>query len=233
MTENNSLSLPEEIMLLALHDDKGTTGSQSMYPYAIGGAVLAELLMRKRILLDSSKKKAVRLIHAKPLGDPLLDDCLTRVQDSGKQLAAQTWVAKFAGTKDLKHRLAMQLCDRGILKADKDKVMLLFTRKIYPEVDPRPEREMISRLRQAIFGAADHLGPRTVVLVSLAHGSGLLPMVFDKKDLKDRKDRIDRIIKGDALGTATKEAIEAVQAAIFVSCILPTVTTTVITTATR
>jgi len=71
-----------------------------------------------------------------------------------------------------------------------------------------------------------------VVLVSLAHSAGLLPMAFEKKDLKARKARIERILAGDALAAATQEAIEAVQAAIFVAVILPAITTTVITTTT-
>ena len=229
MTENSSLSLPEEIMLLALHDEKGTTGLESLYQYAIGGAVLAELLMRQRIRLDSSKKKAVYLANAKPLGDPLLDDCLALVQKAKKPAAAQTWVSKFAGTKNLKHRLAMRLCDRGIISADEDKILLLFTRRIYPEIDPQPEREIVERLRRAIFSDTDRLDPRTAVLVALAQSAGLLATAFDKKELKGRKDRIERIIEGDALGTATKEAIEAVQAAMFVACIMPVITTATIT----
>jgi len=229
MTHLNPLSLPEEIMLLALHDEEGTIEMGSMYAYAIGGAVLAELLMRDRVHLDSSKKRSVHLVNAKPLGDPLLDDCLTKIQESRKQAAAQTWVAKFANLKDLKHRLAMRLCDRGILQADEDKILLLFSRRIYPEVDPKPEKEMAERLRQAIFTEDDHLDTRTVVLVSLAHSAGLLKMVFDKKDLKGRTERIERIINGDATGQATKQAIEAVQAAIFVTCIMPAITTASVT----
>jgi len=227
------LSLPEEIMLLALHDEEGTIEMGSMYQYAVGGAVLAELLMRNRILLDSSKKKLVRLVLAKPLGEPLLDDCLNQIQDSKKQRPAQTWVTNFANTKDLKHKLAMQLCDRGILRADEDKVLLLFTRKIYPEIDPQPEGEVVERLRQAVLTETEHLEPRTVVLVSLADSSGLLKTVFDKRVLKDRAERIKRIANGDAMGKATKEAIEAVQAALFVACIMPVVMTTVVTTTTR
>lgn len=232
MTQNSDLSLPEELMLLALHDEDGTIKMGTYYLYAVGGAVLAELLMRQRLRLDSSKKKTIHLVNGKSLGDPLLDDCLAIVRDSKKELAAQTWITKFAGLKDLKHRLATQLCDRGILKADEDKVLLLFSRRIYPEINPKPEKETIERLRQAIFGEANNLDPRTVVLVSLANSAGLLPMAFDKEDLKARKARIERILEGDALAEATQEAIEAVQAAIFVAVIMPAITTTIITTST-
>lgn len=224
MTQDDSLSLPEEVMLLALHDEKGTTGMESMYQYAIGGAALAELLMRKRIRLDTSKKKQVHLVSAKPIGDPFLDACLSKLSNAKKPAAAQTWVSRFAGVKNLKHLLAEGLCDRGILRANKDKVMLIFSRRIYPEIDPQPEKALVERLRQAIFTENNHLDPRTVVLVALADSAGLLKNVFDKKDLKARKERIARIVEGDAMAEATKEAIEAIQAAIMVAVIVPTIT---------
>jgi len=41
----------------------------------------------------------------------------------------------FAELKNLKHRIATQLCKRGILQAAEDKVFLFFTRKIYPEIN--------------------------------------------------------------------------------------------------
>ena len=49
MRKSNLLYLYEEIMLLALRDREGTIFSGTMYNFAIGGAVLAELLMAKRI----------------------------------------------------------------------------------------------------------------------------------------------------------------------------------------
>lgn len=225
MSKTESLSLPEEIMLLALHDEAGTIEAGAMYQYALGGAVLAELLMRDCIRLDTSKKKLVHLVNAKPLGDPLLDQSLIRLRDASKSAAAQTWVSRFAGVNNLKHRLAEQLVDRGILRADEDKVMMLFSRRIYPEIDPKPERRLVERLRQAIFTESDNLEPRIVVLVALADSAGLLKNAFDKKDLNGRKDRIARIVKGDAMAEATKEAIEAVQAAVMIACIMPTIIT--------
>lgn len=228
MTRDRFLSLPEEIMLLALHDEKGTTGLESMYQYAIGGAVLAELVMRGRVRLDTSKKKLVHLVNAKPLGDPLLDDCLTKMSVARKSAGAQTWVSRFAGVKNLKHHLAERLCDHGILRADREKIMLLFSRRIYPEIDPAPERNLIERLRQAIFSEGGNVDPRTVVLVALADSASLLNKIFDKKELKGRKDRIARIVEGEAMAEATKEAIEAVQAAVMVAVIVPTITSSAV-----
>ena len=225
MRNRDSLSLPEEILLLALRDEEGTIQMESMYGYAVGGAVLAELVMEKRVAIDSGKKKLVSVVDAKPTGRPFLDDCLTQIGESKRRRDAQAWVSRFAQTKQLKHRLAQQLCDKGILRADEDKVLLLFTRRIYPEVDPGPERELIERMDHAIFSEDDRLDPRTTVIVSLANSAGLLTAAFDKKRLKARKRRLEQIANGDVTVSATKGAIEAMQTAVMVALIMPMIAT--------
>jgi hypothetical protein len=213
-------------MLLALRDEEGTIASGTMYQYAIGAAILSELLLNQRIALDESKKKKlVNLISSTPLGNPLIDQCLEKIGNAKRRAPLQTWVSRFAGVKNLKHRVAQQLCDRGILRASEDKILLLFTRKIYPEINPEPERRLIERLRQAIFTDSRDIDPRTVVLVSLADSTGLLKEAFDKKKLKSRKARIKEISNGEITGKAAKEAIEAIQAAVMVACIMPAVMT--------
>ncbi len=220
----NALFLHEEILLLALRDEEGTIASGgTMYQYAIGAAILAELLLSKRIEVEQSgKRKLVNLINQSPLGEPLIDECLEKVISAKRRAVLQTWVSRFAGVKNLKHRVARQLCRRGILRADEDKVLLIFTRKIYPEVNPGPERELIERLRYAIFTDAGDIDPRTVVLLSLANSTGLLKVVFDKKKLKSRKARIKQIVNGEITGKAATEAIQAMQAAFMVACIMQT-----------
>ncbi|TKJ38725.1 MAG: hypothetical protein CEE38_03200 [Planctomycetes bacterium B3_Pla] len=226
----NTLFLHEEILLLALRDEEGTIASAgTMYQYAIGAALLAELLLSKRIEVEQSgKRKLVNLVSPTPLGEPLIDQCLEKLSSAKRRAALQTWVSRFAGVKSLKHRVAQELCRRGILRADEDKVLLIFTRKIYPEVNPEPERKLIERLRQAIFTDTAELEPRTVVLVSLAKSAGLLKVVFDKKSLKSRKARIEQIVNGEITGKAAQEAIQAMQAAVMVACIMPAMMTATI-----
>ncbi len=226
MTNQTSLFLHEEVMLLALRDEEGTIASGTMFQYAIGAAILAELLLNQRIALDESrKKKLVNLISSTPLGEPLIDQCLEKIGNAKRRASLQMWVSRFASIKNLKHLAAQQLCDRGILRATEDKILLLFTRKIYPELNPVPEKKLIERLRQAIFTDRRDIDPQTVVLVSLADSTGLLKEAFDKKELKGRKARIKEISNGEITGKAAKEAIQAMQAAVMVCCIMPAVMT--------
>lgn len=228
MPKNDALYLHEEIMLLALHDAKGTIASEN-YPYAIGGAIMAELLLSGRLRIDEEgKKKFIGLRSDRSLGNPIVDECLAKVVAAGRRATVQTWVSRFAQLRDLKHRVARGLCDRGILKADEGKVLLIFTRKIYPEINPAPERALIQRLKKAIFTETKGLDPHTVVLVSLANGADLLRLVFARKELKARKDRIEKLVNGEITGKAAKEAIEAMQAAVMVAVIMPAILTSVI-----
>ena len=221
------LFLHEEIMLLALRDEQGTVVGGTHYSFALGGAILAELLLQERVKVDDSRrKKLLTMKSAKPIGEPLLDECLEKVRSAKRRASLQTWVGRFAGIKQLRHRVALALCERGILRADEDTVLLIFKRKVYPEVDPKPERELIERLRQAVFTYTNELDSHTVVLAALANGSGILKVVFDKKKLKARKKRLEQLTKGNVAGKATKEAIEAMQAAVVAAMVATTVATT-------
>lgn len=226
MTQD-SLYLYEEVMLLALRDREGTIAAGTMYHYAIGGAILAELLLSSRVEIEKAgKKKFLKLTDPTLLGDPLIDECLEKVRNAKRRAVLQTWVSRFAGVRQMKHRVARQLCSRGILRMEEEDVLLIFKRKVYPEINPAPEREIIRRLENAIFTENADIDAKTVVLVSLAKSAELLKVVFDKKRLKSRKARIEQIANGEVTGKAAKEAIQAMQAAVMVAVIMPMMMTT-------
>ncbi|MFC2118045.1 GPP34 family phosphoprotein [Bacteroidota bacterium] len=221
--DKRNLFLHEEIMLLALNDKKGTIHSSLNYQMITAGAIMAELLLNGRIELEKSgKKNYIRLKSMKATGDPVMDDCLEKVKKAKRRAQVSTWITRFSGVKRMKTRIAQELCKKGILASDEDKVLLIFKRKIYPEVNHLPEKQLIDRLRNAIFTDEDILDPKTVLLVSIASKTNLLKVIFDRKELKLRKKRIEKIVSGDVIGKATKEAIEAIQAAIMVAVVIPT-----------
>lgn len=221
MSNTSQLYLYEEVLLLALQDKKGTVVSGSWYTYAVAGAILAELILGDRIRAEGKKDDLI-LRSREPFGDELLDECLGHIAARTKAQPARAWISKIASWKELKHRAAEKLCQRGILRSDTDKFLLFFERRVYPEVNPGPEKAIIERLRDVIFGSTGSTDPRTVVLLSLALRTKVLAAVFDRKDLKRRKERIEAVVKGDTVGAAAKEVVEGVQTAIFVSTIAPT-----------
>jgi hypothetical protein len=195
-----------------------------MYRPALGAALMAELLVDKRVEIEEGKKKLVRLVDGSSMSDPVLDEALEKIRTAKRRASLKTWVQRFSNISKLNHKVAAGLCRKGVLREDEDQVLVFFRRRIYPEVDSRPERRVIERLRRAIFGDSRQLEPRTVILLSLAKSADLLSIPFEKRQLKERKERIKKIVEGELLGKAAKEAIEAAQAAIVVAAIIPAVT---------
>ena len=124
-----------------------------------------------------------------------------------------TWLGRVAGLKDLKHRIAEQLALKGVLQVETHKVMLIFSKRIYPELNPAPELEIMLRVEHAVFSDENHLDARTAILVSLAYVSGVLDPVFGKQRVAARKERLDKIAEDWPPAEAARAAIDATRAA--------------------
>lgn len=220
----NALHLYEEILLLALRDKEGTMFFGTHYKFAMAGAIVAELLLDEKIRLEGKrKKKYIEAAPGKQLSDSILNDCLDKIRKARRRATVETWIRRFSQMAGLKNRAAKQLCRKGILKLEESRVLFFFRQKKFPEINPKPEQELIHRLHRAIFFDEKEIGPRTVVLISIADTTGLLKVNFDKKELKSRKERIKKITDGEIVGQAARKAIEAMQAAIMVSTMVPVV----------
>ena len=211
-----TIYLHEEFMLLALREETGTIETSVPIEFPLAAAVLSELLLQKRIELDQAKKRKqlVNFINSTPLGDPVLDEALEKIRKAKRRASLKTWVGRIAHLKKLKHRSALQLCKRGILRADEDKVLLIFKRGIYPELDPRPEQRLVERLRKVIFSNIEDIKPRDAIIIALTHHAHLLRKKFDKKDLKTRKKRIKQIAESSPAAKAAKELMDAINVAV-------------------
>ncbi len=220
------LALHEEFMLLALREETGTFSASVQLECPLAAAVLSELLLQKRIELDNSKKKnkLVNVIDSSDMSDPILNEALQKISNAKRRGSLKSWVMKTAQIKKLKHRVAQQLCQKDILYADKDKILLIFDRKIYPELDPKPEQELTKRLHEAIFSDNQELEHRDVILIALASRAKLLRKKFDKHELKSRKKRIKMISEGVLTAKAAQEVMDAMNAAIMIAVIIPTIT---------
>jgi Golgi phosphoprotein 3 len=218
-----ALKLHEEVLLLSVQA-RGRM-EPVLYRYPIAAALIAELSLEGRIQFDETGKKPfIELVDPAPHEDPVMNECIVRLRDAKRRAQISTWLTRFAGMKNLVPNVAKRLCRMGILRTAEEKVLLLFTRKLYPEVDPKPERELIERLRAAIFKDGTSVDSRTAVLVALANSAELLPRIFDKKDLKRRKARIEALASGDLLGEATKQAIAAIRMVMMTAAIVPIIT---------
>ena len=212
-SKSEQLALHEELVLLCLHDRKGTIISATSR-FGVAGALVAELLLQELISVDMSRRrKLIDANNSRWLNEPILNECLQKIRTAKRRARLSTWVSRFADLSKLEHRIAEQLCRRGILRADEGKLLLIFKQNIYPEIDPGPERAVIERLREAIFTDTNNISPRTAILASLANASALLHPIFGRKELKPRKRRLKQLATGQLVGQGAEDAVNAAQAA--------------------
>jgi golgi phosphoprotein 3 len=205
MNANRPLHLFEQVFLLSLRTE-GTSTSGFAH-IAIAGAVLAEWLIEGRISVDDSRKQLVTLKAGRHRSDPVFDECLELFNAAKKTARLRTWIARLSRISKLRHKAAMQLCARGILRADEDNVLWLFTRKIYPEINPKPKKAMIESMRSVIVSETAKPDERLAVLISLAQGAGLLAPIFGKAEMRRHKKRIAALIASNSVGKATQQLI--------------------------
>ncbi len=218
-TPDQRLWLHEEVLLVGLHDEKGSFQTSTTLGLAMGGAILAELYLLGRLGFEGDDKKAVaRIDDDTPTNAPILDDALTLVRDARKPPRLTDLVTRFGRISKLRRRAADGLVELGVLRREEGKVLLIFPVTRYPEADPDFEAEINRRLADAIFTDEPVEDPRTITLTALLSAAGMLPLVFDRKELKSRRARIEAVAAGDVAGAAVQAAVQAMQAAVIAAC---------------
>ncbi len=212
MPELDDLHLYEQLLLLALHDEKGTMQGGS-FEVGAGGAVLCELLLGGWAVLEEAgrrRKRVVKVTDTALPGDPILEEVLRRISGAKRHDGLATWVTRIAGTKRLRHRIAERLRHRGILSKREGRVLVIFSRDLYPTANPAPERELVERVRAAVLGD-EEVAAHTAIIVALANQLGLLRPLFTRPELKAHKARIKQLAALEGVEAAAREAIETVK----------------------
>lgn len=216
------LSLGEAILLLSLHDEKGTRRG-SYVEYALAGAALADLALRGQLAAAEDKDGVMVLVDPTPTGNRFIDRALEAIKAKVKdgRARAKALVEAVASTKKLREPLLERLIADGILHRE-EKSFLFFRWDVHPEADPTAERALKDHLETVMFGSGE-VAPEDAVLIALAEKTSLLRINFDKDMLREHKGRIETIAKGDNLATtATRATIDAVNTAVMVAVVLPT-----------
>ncbi len=215
----DQLRLHHELLLLALCDNKGTVAFSSMLGYGLGGALLTELLLAKRIEIvhegpDGKKKKQfVELRDQSPIGEPSLDLAISRLTNAKRRRSPASAVSRIAQTPKLRHTVAQELCRAGVLRETEQQILLLFRRRVYPTVDGRPEQALIRRIK-AVLDGGKKPDERTAALIGIANLAGALSAIYTRTELRAHKTRLKNIVESSAGSQAAAQSIAAAHAAI-------------------
>jgi len=206
------VSMPEALLLFALHDDKGTVQASAFLAldHALRGAVLCEL--RARGYLQTKASGHVRLHPHAPAPPPeaVLAAALAAVE--GLELPAEvdaTLDAVQRALPELRDDLTRSLAERGILTESHVERMGLPGDVVHPMADSVLEARARTRVREAL-AAGDAVQPRWGSLLALsvfAHlESDLFPAHLDLA-----AERAAWVAERDCIVRAVRSAVELVE----------------------
>ena len=215
MSESN-LSIAEEIMLLLLHDDDGSFVRLPEWSrrYALSGAVLMELAENRKIDTDLNR---LFVIRDESIGSPVADSVLKEIAKEEEEKDIRYWVERIAERADEIRQEALDgLIQRGIIERSDERFLWVFRSRRYPVIDGTAEKETKLRLFEVLFSDAIP-SPRDVVLLCLAHASGILNEMLPRKQLNAVQDRIETVRKLDLIGQTVATAIWDIEISIAMS----------------
>lgn len=208
------LTLTEELFLLSLREKKSTVGLpySTAMPYALGGAMLAELVFSGQIQID--KDKRVWLINdAQPLEDKRLTELLDMIRESAKPRKITHWIITIAGKgKKLEKKLLGELIAQGILKEEEKKILWVIPYTEYSQQDASAKYLRKQHLRDIVL-AGKAVDQQSVALLSLLKAIDLLNHLFTPDEIKAAGNRVDEIIKDESIGKAVIETVDSISSA--------------------
>jgi hypothetical protein len=209
---HQGLFLHECMLLLALHDEQGVSGMTVPTGTALGGAVIGELLLRERVAAEKTRFSTVLVVRSRQqTGEQVIDEALERIGSAKRRASVAAWVSRIGNARGLVHTVARRLCTKGVLRADERQVLLLFRRRAYPQVDPRPERALIDRLRAAALAESSADVP-AVVMLAIARHTRLLDGVLSRPERRQSKKRIEARIAAAPVAKLVDDGVrQAVQ----------------------
>lgn len=219
------LSLAEELMLLALRDDKGSVlfSASTALPYGLSGAVLLDLLFQEKITIKENKVKSTT---SKLPDEEILKETLTLIRNSTKERKLQYWVQHIhSKIKKLDKRVTNGLVEKGILKHEEAKVLWVFSVDRYPTLDAVPELEIRRKIKNVVLNRHEP-AEREIALISLVKACELVNEVFEKGERKQAKKRIKEIIEDEAVGKAVSQVVQEITTAVMTVIIASTAATT-------
>ena len=211
--------IAEDLLLLLTDDDTGKlAGSGTQVDLALGGALLVELALLKRVDVAGPDEPVGegRLVvrDAGRTGDGLLDEALATV--SGKAGKAPQSVVAALG-KGTRGRLYERLAEGGLLRADEGRVLGIFRSPRWPTKDAGHEAAvrvaLVTALRQGM--ATDS---RIGALVALLHALNAVHKAVDPEAVgltrRELNASAGRIAQGDWAAAAVRSAVDSLIAAI-------------------
>lgn len=208
--------IAEDLLLLLTDDATGKpVVDTNRLTLALTGAVLVELTLAGRIAVTDGgawgSGPRVTVVSDAHLCDSVLDAALRKIASKSQPVTAQKVLStlSYGLVKELRQRLV----DRGILRAEEDRVLGVFPTRVWPAADARHEAQLRSALWEVVVVGRPPTD-REITLVALLDAVDQVPKQFanDGMTARQLRERAKALSAGNLGGEAVKHAIAATTA---------------------
>lgn len=194
------LTLSEELMLLAVNDDKGhfILSATSDLPYGIAASLILELGYRD--IINISEKGIISIKNEHKTDIDFLDFAINIIRRTKKSKDCEFWIRSFAlEYKIFKEQIIENLVLKGILKKKAKKFLFLIDFHKYPTLNPAPELETRDKIHKVVLMGVK---PDKVIydLIVLLYCCNLVDEVFPKSLRKSAQKFIKKLTEESKLG---------------------------------
>ena len=208
-TTKQSLSLPEELILMLLNEETGYFHQVPGWDLncAVIGAVLAELSLMYRIDTDM---ESLFLVGQTETGDPALDPILKEIASEPVQHNTQYWIERLAPHAEAVIDLTLdRLVGLKILEHHEGEFWTLARRPWQAELfNSSPESTAVefvkTRIDKVIFNN-EIPDPRDIIIICLINTCDVLRFIFQLDD--EAEERIKFICNMDLIGRSIASAV--------------------------
>ena len=215
------VTLGDELLLLGYDDVTGKAEVASAdLECGLAGALLMELTLAGRVEVSG---KNLTVLDSAPVGDAEADAALNRIAGEDKPHPPDWWIDQLRS--GLRERMLERLTERGMLRLERHKKMLVVTVSRYVSGDSAAESDARARLEDVVVRGAEP-DARTAALGALVDSCGLARRVFPDMDPGELEARLKQL--GDA--APVREAIRSIQAAMIAATLVATTTAATVAT---
>lgn len=208
------LTIFEELLLLSIHEDKGTFIGSAVDKINAGiiGAVLAELALAGAIQIQENHR--LRVLQDNSLEDDVLNNVLEGLKASDKERKIGYWISAL-NQKPEKYRkqILERLIQKGVVTQEDDHVVWVIPSPLQPELKASTKYWVKDRLRRIVLTSAE-AKQGDIALLSLLKACNLLDLVFLKDERRLASRQISELVVGDALKNPVTQTIEEIDSAI-------------------
>jgi golgi phosphoprotein 3 len=209
-------TLYEELLLLSIHEEKGTfIGStlDQMKP-GLAGAVLAELALMGKI--QASNNHRLQLIADGQTDIGLLDEVLHVLKEAEKERKFSYWIDTFSKrSRKLRKQITESLIKKNVITQEDDRLLWVNPSPVQTGVKASTKYWMKKRLRSIVLAAEETpVEPRDMVLLSLLRACDLLDLVFLRDECKLANRYINQLIFSHGLNDPVIQTVQEIEAVV-------------------